>query len=71
MEAMFLLSNEFVEFSTHIKELHDEKVRLTEEFKAAHAAYKASLKALDEKALSLQNAFEDWKKTQVKEPKGD
>lgn len=57
-EVSALLSNEFVEFSAKIKEVHDEKTILSEKFKILLDEYKKNVKELDAKAASLQTEFE-------------
>lgn len=55
MEASVLLSKEFFEFSSKIKDLYLEKNKINDEFKAIYADYKSRLRAIDEESLVLQS----------------
>ena len=57
-EVSVLLSNEFVEFSAKIKEIHDAKTEHSEKFKVILDEYKKNVKELDTKAALLQTEFE-------------
>lgn len=57
----FLLSDEYVQFSQKIAEIHAWKKALKEEFKKKYDEYQKSLTSMDDEAkLALQN-FEQWK----------
>ncbi len=65
-EIDILLSDEFVEFSGKIKELHERKKTKQNEFKALFDKFKAEVQAMDDEAKGLQTDFETWKNNQVK-----
>lgn len=60
MDLTHLMSQEFVEFSEKIKELHEQKTQLIEEFKELYAEHKLKVKDLDDQALALQDTFDKW-----------
>jgi len=55
-----LLSDEFVEFSSKITSLHDNKKEANAEFKKLFEKHKADMKKLDDEANNLQNDFNKW-----------
>lgn len=63
-EVELLLSDEFVEFSTKVKEIHEAKKAKQLEFKAVYDKYKADVQVMDDAAKSLQEIFETWKSGQ-------
>lgn len=65
-EIDMLLSDEFVEFSGKIKELHERKKTKQSEFKALYDKFKAEVQAMDDEAKGLQKDFETWKDGQGK-----
>jgi hypothetical protein len=60
-----LLSDEFVEFSKHIGEIHAKKKAKTEEFRAIHAEFKNVIAQLDNEAKEASAAWEEWKTTKA------
>lgn len=60
MKTEFLLSEEFVNFSANIKNLHDQKKELEAEFKRLFSEHKSKVKSIDDEALKLQQDFDDW-----------
>jgi hypothetical protein len=69
MKSEFLLSEEFVDFSTNIKRLHDQKKEFEAEFKKFYTDHKARVKAIDEEATKRQQDFDNWVASQSKEGK--
>ena len=66
MESLeYLLSDEYVQFSQRIAEIHALKKSCKEEFKRKHEEYQANLKSLDTKALEAAQKFEEWKSTKA------
>jgi hypothetical protein len=55
------LTDEFVEFSKRIAELHAIKKQKTEEFRAIHAQFKADITELDQAAKEVATGWELWK----------
>lgn len=68
-EAELLLTDEFVEFSKAIAEVHEEKKVLEADFKKHFEAYKASKKSLEDKVSAVSAKWEDWKKEQLQSKK--
>jgi predicted nucleic acid-binding Zn-ribbon protein len=67
MESLeILLSDEFVAFSTKIKEIFANKKAKQEELRKVYDSYKAEFKALDDEAKELQVEFEAWKEQWIK-----
>jgi len=62
----YLLTDEFVEFSQAIKELHVQKKAKADDFKVLYQAYKKEVKELDDQAEKLQAEFNDWVANQTK-----
>ena len=58
----WLLTDEFVEFSSKISELHLEKKRKKAELKEIYERTTSEIKELDKKANLLNQEFESWKK---------
>lgn len=56
-----LLSDEFVEFSAKIAEIHNTKKKMKEDFKKTYEEFQAKLASLDTTAAELTNAWESWK----------
>lgn len=72
MESLeYLLSDEYVQFSQRIAEIHALKKSCKEEFKKKHEEYQANLKSLDGEATIAAQKFEDWKATKVQAVKTD
>lgn len=61
-----LLSDEFVEFSTKIADVHSRKKSKQEELKTIYDKFKLEIKALDDEASELVGEFEAWKSTKGK-----
>lgn len=68
-EHELLLTDEFVEFSKAVAEVHEEKKILEAEFKKHFESYKASKKALEDKVASASAKWEEWKKEQLQPKK--
>lgn len=66
MKPEFLLSEEFVAFSTAVAGLHAQRKELDTEFKKLYAEHKAKMKAIDEEAVQLQQNFDNWVASQGK-----
>jgi len=62
----FLLSDSFVEFSKKIVEIAEQKKRLKAEFKVVYDKFQSDLKELENAAMTIQNEFEEWKKSVTK-----
>ena len=62
----YILTDEFVEYSKQIAELHTAKKAKAEEIRALVTKAKADMAALDTKAVELTEAFEAWKTQKVK-----
>jgi len=63
MNASILLSKEFFDFSSKIKDLYLEKTKLNEDFKVVYDEYKAKLRAINEESLALQSEICNKNKT--------
>ena len=61
-----VLTDEFVEFSQKVAEIHKKKKSKQEELKALYADFKAQEVALDKEAEELCKNFEKWKAEQSK-----
>jgi phage host-nuclease inhibitor protein Gam len=61
--ADILLTDEYVEFTGKVAEIHSKKKDLKAAFEQVYADYKKNSKACDEEVVSLQAAFEEWCKT--------
>jgi len=59
MENVFL-SDEFVKFSEDMKAIHEEKKREKEKMKKVYEEYENVMNALDERAKSLTESWEEW-----------
>jgi predicted nucleic acid-binding Zn-ribbon protein len=68
-DAELLLTDEFVEFSKAIAEVHEEKKVLEAEFKKHFEEYKAHKKNLEERVSAASAKWEDWKKEQLQPKK--
>jgi uncharacterized protein (UPF0335 family) len=53
-----LLSDDFVQFSSKVAELHEKKKKLNADFKKLYEEHKKSLKTIDGEAAKLQKEFE-------------
>lgn len=58
----WLLSDEFIEFSNKVSELHAEKKKLKAELKEFYEKTTTQIKELDKQAEVLNQEFETWKK---------
>jgi hypothetical protein len=67
MNASILLSKEFFEFSSKIKDLYLEKTKLNDEFKIVYAEYKSKLRSIDDESLALQSEMCNKNKTAKKD----
>jgi len=68
MESLdILLSDEFVEFSSKVKEIYATKKAKQEELRKVYDSYKAEFKELDDEARDLQIEFESWKERWIKD----
>ena len=65
-EIEFMLTDEFINFSSKIAEIHTEKKKRAGEVKDIAEQFKADMHALDEKAEALRLDWEAWKQTQIK-----
>lgn len=68
-DAELLLTDEFVEFSKAIAEVHEEKKHLEAEFKKHFEAYKAAKKSMEDKVAEASAKWEEWKKSQTQSKK--
>lgn len=68
-DAELLLTDEFVEFSKAIAEVHEEKKVLEAEFKKHFEAYKAAKKSMEDRVSEANSKWEEWKKGQSKKEK--
>jgi hypothetical protein len=67
IENKYLLSDEFVEFSSKIAKIHQEKKERTLEFKQIYADYEAKTKELEQEAKKFESEFETWMSSQKDE----
>jgi hypothetical protein len=65
-ELDFILSDQFIDFSGKIKEIHEAKKAKQVEFKTLYEKFQADCLALDNQAKGLQIEFEGWKDGQAK-----
>jgi len=61
-----LLTDEFVVFSQKVSEIHVEKKKMKQELKDVYEKINAKMKELDLEAKSLNENFEKWKNSIVK-----
>lgn len=66
-EFNWLLTDEFVAFSTRIARIHEEKKIKKQELKEFYEKIQADLKVLDSEAKDEEEIFQNWKKSQEKE----
>lgn len=62
----FVMTDEFVEYSKQIAELHAAKKAKADEIRAIVTKAKEEMAAMDAKAVELTEAFEEWKTQKVK-----
>lgn len=62
----FILTDQFIEFSQKVKEIHEAKKAKQVEFKALYEKFQAESAAFDNQAKELQTEFEGWKAGQIK-----
>lgn len=69
----FLLSDEFIEFSQTIADIHSRKKTRQQEMKVVYEKFMADIKALDVEAKTAQTEFEAWKKSKKSDevPEGE
>jgi len=65
-ETSWLLSDEFVAFSTKIATIYEDKKQKKQQLKEFYEKITNDLKVLDQQALDLEKDFQKWKKTQEK-----
>lgn len=65
-ETSWLLSDEFVSFSSKIAAIYEEKKTKKQQLKDFYEKVSADVKILDQQALELEKEFQKWKKTQEK-----
>lgn len=63
-DTSFLLTDEFIAFSTKIKALFDQKKNKKAELKAFYDKTQAEIKEIDTQAKSLEEEFAKWKASQ-------
>lgn len=61
-EVDLLLTDEFVQFSTEIARIHNEKKSLKEQFKQVYEKFQTDIAALDIQATEASTKWETWKK---------
>lgn len=66
MSVDYVLTDEFVEFSQKIAEIHKKKKSKQEELKKLYADFKSQEVSLDKEAEKLCKDFEAWKVEQAK-----
>ena len=62
-----LLSDDFVQFSYKVSELHEKKKKLNADFKKLYEEHKKSLKTIDGEAVKLQKEFEEMQNPEEEE----
>ena len=63
-----LLTDEYVNFSTKLAEIHFERKELKEAWKKKHEEFQANLKALEKRAWDAVGEWDEWKNTKLKNP---
>jgi len=71
MDTDLLLTDEFVNFSKSIAEIHQAKKTRSEEFKKLYDAYKADIKNFDDSAANAQKQWEEFAATKATKKKGN
>ena len=61
MEDNYLLTDEFIAFSTKIKSIYDTKKNKKAELKSYYDKIQAEIKELDAQAKSIEDEFNKWK----------
>ena len=61
----YLMSDEFVAFSTQIAELHTERKEIKQKLKAYYETIQVELKDIDDRVIKVAADFEEWKNNQV------
>ena len=64
MEDNYLLTDEFISFSTKIKSIYEQKKAKKAELKAFYDKVQNELKELDVQAKSVEDEFNKWKAAQ-------
>lgn len=63
-EINWLLTDEFVAFSTKIAEIHEKKKLKKTELKQLYEKINSEIKALEKEAKDAEDEFQKWKKSQ-------
>jgi hypothetical protein len=63
-ELNWLLTDEFIAFSSKIKDIHERKKQKKAELKDFYEQIQIDLKALDKEAKDAEDEFQTWKKAQ-------
>lgn len=63
----WLLSDEFIEFSKKISDIHSKKKALKAELKEFYDKVSSQIKTLDKEAVILNDEFEAWKNNHAEE----
>lgn len=66
-EMNYLLTDEFMTFSTKIKDIYEKKKVKKQELKDFYDKVQVDLKALDSQAKELEDEFQAWKKVHEKQ----
>jgi prefoldin subunit 5 len=64
MDDNFLLTDEFIAFSSKIKTIYENKKIKKAELKSFYDKTQAEIKALDNQAKSVEDEFNKWKASQ-------
>ena len=70
-ELNWLLTDEFVAFSTKIAAIHEKKKAKKQELKEFYEKIQADLKAFDSDAKDAEDEFQKWKKSQEEAKNGE
>lgn len=62
-ELNYFLSDQFIEFSKKIAEIHEQKKNKTKELKKIYEEFQSQIKDLENQANVLAAEFEEWKKS--------
>jgi hypothetical protein len=65
-EMNWLLTDEFVSFSSKIKDIHERKKAKKAELKVFYDKIQLDIKALEEEAKDAEDEFQKWKNGQEK-----
>ena len=64
-DSSWLLSDEFVDFSDKIKEVHDKKKIKMAELKSFYEKIQAEIKVLEDQAKKIDEDFQNWKNSKT------